>query len=275
MRIDAHQHFWKYNPREYKWIRPGVLMHNFMPDDLVPLMAECAFDGTVTVQARTTLEETRWLLDLAAEYPFIKGVVGWVDLCADDLQETMTEFTTNPLFCGVRTSLRVDKDDTHSLEVSFLAGMEILGDFDVAFDLLIRPQQLPMASQLVKTFPEQVFVLDHIANPSIKEHVLEPWATDIRSLAENSNVFCKVSGMVTRADHDNWGREDFQPYLDVVFNVFGVERLMIGSDWPVCTQAASYQQTMNLVLDAVGDLPALECDRILGLNTVNAYKLKL
>jgi len=203
MKIDAHQHFWRYVSAEYQWIRRAALMQDFMPEDLIPFLTACEFDGTVAVQARSTLKETGWLLDLAVQYPFIKGVVGWVDLCDPNLKTHLTAFGANPLFCGVRTGIRVDPAEPQRLHKDFLKGMVVLGDFNTTFDLLIRPAQLPLASVLVETFPAQVFVLDHIANPPIKDQVVHPWDADIHHLASFPNVFCKVSGMVTCADHDN------------------------------------------------------------------------
>jgi L-fuconolactonase len=238
-------------------------------------MEDCGFEGTVAVQARQILEETRWLLELAEHHPFIKGVVGWVDLCDPDLRTHLTEFSSNPLFCGVRTGLRTDPDDDQQLDADFLTGMAVLGDFDTAFDILIRPAQLQIATKLVSRFPEQVFVLDHIANPPIKEQVLEPWAEDIGQLANYTNVYCKVSGMVTRADHDAWQKDDFSPYISVVLNAFGPERLMIGSDWPVCTQATTYQQTMSIVLNALETLPLKQRDAVLGKTAAYAYGLRV
>ena len=273
MKIDAHQHFWNYVPDEYKWIRHPALMHDFTPNDLMPLMADCGFEGTVAVQARSTLEETQWLLNLADRYAFIKGVVGWVDMCDPDLRTHLTGFSSHSFFCGVRTGLRVDAENSHLLDGDFLAGMALLGEFDAAFDLLIRPPQLSLARILVESFPEQVFVLDHIANPPIENHIIDPWADDIRRLASFPNVFCKVSGMVTRADHDCWRKQDIFPYMKVVFDAFGPERLMIGSDWPVCTQAATYQQTMDIVQDFVGDLSPANRDAVLGETAARAYGL--
>jgi L-fuconolactonase len=271
MRIDSHQHFWRYIPMAYKWIHHQALMHDFLPEDLQPLLTAMNFDGTIVVQARSTLEETQWLLDLADQFHFIKGVVGWVDLCDPDISTHLTTFTANPVFCGIRTAIRVDSDESQKLDEDFLEGMEVLGAFGIAFDILIRPAQLPLASTLVEEFPDQIFVLDHIANPPIKDQVIDPWDADICYLAHFPNVFCKVSGMVTRADQENWQKKDFRPYLDIVFDAFGAERLMIGSDWPVCMQAATYQQTLNIVLEFVEELPQSECDNVLGGTAARAY----
>ncbi len=274
MRIDAHQHYWHYSPAGYKWIGHPALMHDFLPEDLIPLLAESAFDGTVAVQARSTLQETQWLLDLAKQYTFIKGVVGWLDLCDPGIAEPLTSWSSNPLFCGVRTGIRVNPDDAQQVHKDFIKGMALLGEFNTTFDILISPAQLLLAGNLVEQFPSQVFVLDHIANPPIKEHRVDPWEANIRHLASFPNVYCKVSGMVTRADHEHWQVDDFRPYLDIVFEAFGPDRLMIGSDWPVCTQAATYQQTMNIVVEAVSSLTQAEQDAVLGGTAVRAYNIQ-
>ncbi|TFG67072.1 MAG: amidohydrolase [Anaerolineales bacterium] len=274
MRIDAHQHYWRYSPAEYKWIGHPALMHDFMPEDLIPLLAGNAFDGTVAVQARSTLQETQWLMDLAEQYTFIKGVVGWLDLCDPGITEILTAWCANPLFCGVRTGIRVSPVDAQQVHKDFLRGMALLGEFNTTFDILISPVQLPLASCLVEKFPSQVFVLDHIANPPIKDQQVDPWDANIHHLASFPNVFCKVSGMVTRADHEHWHADDFRPYLDIVFEAFGPDRLMIGSDWPVCTQAATYQQTMDIVIEAVSTMTQVERDAVLGGTAVRAYHIQ-
>jgi L-fuconolactonase len=273
MRVDAHQHFWHYILSEYRWIHHPALMQDFMPDDLAPLMATREFEGTIAVQARSSLEETQWLCDLAGQFPFIKGVVGWVDLCDTNIREHLALFSANPVFRGVRTSIRTDQEQPEKFDGDFLNGMAILGEFEKTFDILIRPDHLPLATALVERFPEQIFILDHIANPPIKEKHINPWEADIRNLARHPRVYCKVSGMVTRADHEKWSKDDFKPYLDVVFDAFGPERLMIGSDWPVCTQAATYQQTMDIVLDAVAGLPAVARDAVLGGTAIQVYNI--
>ena len=275
MRIDAHLHFWHYIPEQYKWIRHPILKRDYTPEDLLPLMQETGFTGTVAVQARTLLAETQWLLELAERYPYIRGVVGWADLADVDLAKHMARFTANPLFCGIRTGLRYDSEEPQNLDADFLVGMGVLGEYNTAFDILIRPAQLISACSLVDLFPDQVFILDHIANPPIADHDLDPWTADIRRLARHPNVYCKVSGMVTRADHDTWRKEDFLPYLQVVYEAFGAERMMIGSDWPVCTQAATYKQTMDIVMDFVSNLSPAEQDAVLGNTAVRAYKLRV
>lgn len=273
MKIDAHQHFWTYTPDEYTWIRTDVLKHDFAPGDLSPLLAAAGFDGTVAVQARSMVKETAWLLDLAGAYPFIAGVVGWLDVAGDSLAADLEQFSAQRKFCGVRCGIQTDPDDPNRPGDAFLRGLRTLADFDKTFDLLIRPPQLPLACAVVEAVPGLRFVLDHIANPPITAHVLSPWDVDLRRLASYPNVACKVSGMVTRADHVAWQPADFRPYLDVVFDAFGPDRLLIGSDWPVCTQAATYQQTMGIVLAYVEQLSPAERAAVLGETAKRMYKL--
>src|SRR5712692_10564185 len=202
MKVDTHQHFWRYNTREYPWMGPtmDILRRDHLPDDLVPLLESMGIEGTVSVQARQCLEESQWLLDLADQNPFIKGVVGWVDLRSPRLREQLERFCKNRKFRGVRHVLHDEPDDQFMMRPDFLLGISQLAQFGLTYDLLLFPRHLPVAFELVKRFPEQVFVIDHIAKPLIKEHKLEPWASDIRRMASFQNVFCKISGMVTEAD---------------------------------------------------------------------------
>ncbi|RJP27238.1 MAG: amidohydrolase [Candidatus Omnitrophota bacterium] len=253
MKIDAHQHFWQYNPDEYGWIDESisVLKKDHLPDDLAILLQAAGIDGTIAVQARQSHEETRWLLRLAKEYPFIRGVVGWVDLCSPIVIDQLEEFSHDPKFLGVRHMLQDEPEDTFMLRPCFLYGIEMLQYFDLTYDFVIFPKHLPVAANLAALFPEQPFVLDHIAKPFIKDQKITPWDIHIQKLAACKNVYCKISGIVTEADRQHWTMEDFIPYLDVVFDSFGTERIMIGSDWPVCTVAASYFDVMQIPLNYI------------------------
>jgi L-fuconolactonase len=253
MKIDAHQHFWQYSPEEYGWIGPemAVLRNDQLPENLAPLLESTGLDGSVAVQARQSLEETEWLLALSDRYPTIRGVVGWVDLSSPDLQMQLERFSTHPKFRGVRHVVQDEPDDRFMLRTDFVQGIAALQAFGLTYDLLIFPQHLPVACQVVEQLPDQPFVLDHIAKPLIRDGVVEPWAEEIRHLAAFPNVFCKVSGMVTEADWQHWQITDFLPYLDIVFEAFGPERIMFGSDWPVCMVAATYPQVVEIVLDYV------------------------
>ena len=212
MLIDAHQHFWHYNPKEYGWIsdRMEKLKRDFLPADLIPELQAMKFEGTIAVQARQSLEETRWLLTLADENNFIKGVVGWVDLCSEEAEDQLKEFSANSKFVGVRHVVHDEPDDRFMARKDFRRGISSLQKYSLTYDLLIFPKHLPLAMELVKEFPDQPFVLDHIAKPDIKGQRREPWASGIRKLAQLPNVYCKLSGMVTEADWKSWKKDDFR-----------------------------------------------------------------
>ena len=275
MHIDAHQHFWRYDPREYDWIDDSManLRHDFLPDGLKPQMEQAGFQGCVAVQARQTLEETRWLLELAAAAPFVLGVVGWVDLQSPQVHSQLEAFAKNPKLVGVRHVVQGEPDDRFLLRPEFLRGISVLEEFDLAYDILIYTRHLPVAAEFVRHFPRQRFVLDHLAKPPIKSGSLQPWAHGLRELAAFPNVVCKLSGLVTEADWDLWKPEQLAPYIDVAFDCFGPERLMIGSDWPVCTVAASYTRAMDVVKNYLSGQPAQVQAAVLGGNAQRFWKL--
>jgi L-fuconolactonase len=276
MRIDAHQHFWRYNADEFDWIDDSMasLRRDFGPADLKVELDRAGFHGSIAVQARQSLEETRWLLELAALSPLILGVVGWVDLRSPEVRSQLLEFAGNPKLVGVRHVVQGEPDDRFMLRPEFLRGISALEEFDLAYDILIYPKHLPVAAEFVKQFPRQRFVVDHLAKPLIKSGTVQPWDSGMRELARFPNVFCKVSGMVTEADWQNWKPDHLKPYLDIALDCFGPERLMIGFDWPVCTVAASYAQTMNVVLDYFARYPTDVQDAVLGGNAQRFWKLK-
>lgn len=252
MRIDSHQHFWRFNPADYGWMKPEwPIRRDFLPADLEPELRKCRLDGCVAVQARQSLEESRWLLELADSAPIIRGVVGWVDLCSPNVTKQLEAFTKHPKFVGVRHVLQDEPDDGFMLREDFQRGIAALAEFGLTYDLLVFPKQLPAAVTLAQTFPGQPFVLDHLAKPLIKRGVISPWREQIQELAKLANVLCKISGMVTEADWQQWRVDDFKPYLDIVFEAFGPDRLMYGSDWPVCLLAGEYQRVFGLVNDYV------------------------
>ncbi len=277
MHIDAHQHFWVYDPREYDWIDDSMtpLRRNFLPADLKPELEQGGFQGCVAVQARQTMEETRWLLELAAASPFILGVVGWVDLQSPQVRSQLESVAGNRKLVGVRHVVQGEPDDRFLLRPEFLRGVSILEEFDLAYDILIYARHLPVSAEFVQKFPRQRFVLDHLAKPPIKSASLHPWAEGVRNLAAFPNVFCKLSGLVTEADWRHWKPEDMAPYLDVAFEAFGPQRLMIGSDWPVCTVAASYASAMAVVKNYLGRLSTEAQQAVLGGNAQRFWKLKL
>lgn len=276
MHIDAHQHFWRYSPAEYGWIDEtmAAIRRDFLPQDLSAALQKNDFEGSVAVQARQTLEETRWLLELAAGFPKIVGVVGWVDLCSPDVHAQLLSFAENPKLVGVRHIVQAEPDDRFLLRKDFLRGISLLEEFDLAYDILIYTRHLPVAAEFVEKFPQQRFVLDHMAKPPIKAEEIDMWESGIRLLAAFPNVFCKLSGLVTEADWQHWTPEQIRPYLDVAFDAFGNERLMIGSDWPVCLVAGQYGRVMNVVKDYV----SLHCpealDAVLGGNAQRFWRIK-
>jgi len=273
MRLDSHQHFWHYSPAEHTWMSDQMtaLKRDFLPGDLRPLLTSIRFDGCVAVQARQSLEETRWLLELAARYEFIQGVVGWVDLQSEDLTGQLESFAKNPKLAGVRHVVHDEPDDEFMLRPEFRRGISQLREFDLTYDLLLFPKHLSVAVELVKEFPNQPFVLDHIAKPRIAAGLISPWREDIRVLAGFPNVFCKLSGMVTEAKWKQWQTGDFCNYLDVVFEAFGPERLMIGSDWPVCTLSGDYESAMQIVMDYMQQFSAEIQAGVLGENCARFY----
>lgn len=275
MYIDAHQHFWIYKPEEYDWIDEsmGRLRRDFLPGDLRPERQRAGFQGSIAVQARQSLEETRWLLELADRDLSIMGVVGWVDLCSTEAHSQLVAFAGNAKLVGVRHIVQSEPDDHYLLREDFLCGIALLEEFDLTYDILIYPRHLPVAAQFVQRFPKLRFVLDHLAKPHIKAGEIEPWATGIRALAKFPNVCCKLSGLVTEADWQSWKPEQITPYLDVAFDAFGPERLMIGSDWPVCLVAASYETALDVVRNYLLQFSSETQENVLGANACKFWKL--
>ena len=249
------------------------LRRDYLPDELTPLLQSAGVAGTGAVQARQVVEESRWLLDLASRFPAIKGVVGWVDLRSPHVGEQLAGFSDHPKFCGVRHVVHDEADDQFMLGPEFLRGLGLLAQFHLTYDLLIFPRHLGVAVEVVKQFPEQLFVVDHIAKPSIRKKTMRPWEEDIRDLASFDNVFCKVSGMVTEADWQTWEPTDFRPYLDVVFESFGSKRIMLGSDWPVCTVAGTYTQVMDAARGYIQDLSESEQSDVRRFTATRFYQL--
>lgn len=275
MILDAHQHFWIYNADEYGWMdeRHEAICNNFLPSDLLPLLQQFEFDGSIAVQARQSIEETEWLLLLAKKNSFIKGVVGWLDLCSDNIDAQLQKYSMNPKLKGVRHVVHDEPDDGFMLRKDFRYGISLLEHYGLTYDLLLFPQHLKQAIELIRLFPEQAFVLDHIAKPNIMNRGMQPWKDDLYRLAEHRNIYCKLSGMVTEAKLNAWQESEFEPYLDVVFDAFGTERLMIGSDWPVCNLSGSYQSVMQIVMHYITKYPEDTQESILGENCRKFYKI--
>lgn len=274
MRIDSHQHFWRYDPAHYPWIAVGgPLVNDFLPADLAIELGRYNLEGCIAVQARQTLEETRWLLELADASPIIRGVVGWVDLRSENVVEQLAQFANHPKLVGVRHVVQDEPDDNFMLAHQFQYGISQLAPFDLTYDILIYPRHLPAALRLAENFPDQPFVLDHLGKPLIRDAVLEPWASEIRDLARHPHVMCKISGMITEAKIDGWRPTDFAPYLDVVLQAFGPDRLMFGSDWPVALMAGSYQQVYDLAEDFIRPLGKDAEQKFFGGNAAKFYGL--
>ena len=274
MRIDSHQHFWKFDPVRHSWIDSSMqnIAKDFLPKDLKPLLETNLMDGCIAVQADQSEIETQFLLRLAEENSFIKGVVGWVDLSAEDLSKRLEVFSKNPLFKGVRHVLQAEKEG-FMLKDQFLRGISELKNFNLTYDILIYPNQLEEARLLIEKNPDQPFVLDHLAKPYIKQQKIKNWASDIKELAKYKNVYCKLSGMVTEADWNHWQFENFKKYLSVAFDTFGSDRLMFGSDWPVCLLAGSYEHVVKIIDLFIENLEQVEKNNIMGGNACNFYNL--
>jgi L-fuconolactonase len=273
--IDSHQHFWRYEASQYPWIdsRMRMLRRDFLPPDLKPLLDRLGFGGSIAVQARQSVEETEWLLSLAEENAFVKGVVGWVDLRANDVGEQLARYADRPKLVGVRHVVHDEPDENFILRPEFWNGIASLEAHGLAYDLLLFPRHLPAAARLVREFSAQPFVLDHIAKPAIARGETEPWSSDLRRLAEWPNVYCKLSGMVTETAWSDWRPDEFRVYLDVVVEAFGPERLMIGSDWPVCTVSGDYNSTMRIVMGYLEGFPAGAREAVLGGNCARFYRI--
>lgn len=275
MRIDSHQHFWHYSPSDHDWITDDmeVLKRDFLPPDLKEQLNQQNFDGCVAVQASSTEQETEFLLNLAAQYDFVRGVVGWVDLQDERLEERLTYYTAYPKLVGVRHVVQSEPDEHFILRPAFLRGVQLLPQFNLTYDLLIYEHQLPVALEFVSRLPQVRLVVDHVAKPKIAQRELAPWKEYLKALAGYPNVYCKLSGMVTEADWQQWQYADLIPYLDVVTETFGPGRLMFGSDWPVCLLAASYQQVVEVIDRYFASFSPTEKAGIYGQNAANFYQL--
>ncbi|PSL29976.1 amidohydrolase family protein [Chitinophaga ginsengisoli] len=275
MIIDAHQHFWQYHPVKDAWITDDmkVIQEDFLPHHLQPVLQENGVDGCVAVQADQSETETDFLLDLAAQHNFIKGVVGWVDLRADNLSERLEHFSRFEKLKGFRHIVQGEPDPAFILRSDFCEGIRALSKYNFTYDILVYPVQLPAVAAFVQLFPDLRLVIDHMAKPYFKTGDISVWETHMRAIAEHPHVYCKLSGLVTEADWQKWDAAHFAPFLDVVLDAFGPERLMFGSDWPVCKLAASYTEVIGIVTDYISRLSADEKAGIMGGNAVRFYGL--
>jgi L-fuconolactonase len=276
MKIDSHQHFWRYDAARDAWITDSmaVLKRDFLPEHLAAELVANDIDASIAVQANQSENETIFLLDLAEQNECVAGVVGWVDLLSPRVGERLEYFSRFPKLRGFRHVAQAEPDDRFLARENFVEGVAQLCTFGFTYDILIYPKQLPAAIELAARLPEQRFVIDHLAKPEIKAGKTAPWAAQMREMAQNENVFCKLSGLVTEADWKHWKADDFKPYLDVVFEAFGVERLMFGSDWPVCLLVATYPQMKQLIENYVKGYSKADKEKIFGGNAARFYGLK-
>jgi L-fucono-1,5-lactonase len=279
LRIDAHHHFWKFDPVRDNWITDemAVLKRDFLPEDFQLVLQENNFDGSVVVQSDQSEQENEFQLKNAEENDFIKGVVGWVDLQSANVEERLAHYSSFKKMVGFRHVLQGEDDRALMLKPAFINGISKLKKFGFTYDILIFADQLKYIPQFVAVFPDQKFVIDHIAKPTIKNKIRDPraieWKNDMKQVARHENVHCKISGMVTEADWQHWKTEDFKPYLDGVVDAFGTGRIMYGSDWPVCLVAASYEQVLNLVEEYFSSFTQNEQDLFFGGNAIRFYNL--
>jgi L-fuconolactonase len=273
--IDSHQHFWIYNQHRDAWITDNmaIIQRDFLPNDLQPILEKQGFSGCVAVQADQSVDETYFLLECADQYDFVKGVVGWIDLRAENIDEQIANLSSYKKLKGFRHVIQAEPDENFMLRPDFQAGIVALGDAGYTYDLLIYPNHLPVANRFVSLFSDQPIVLDHIAKPYIKQGLIDKWKQDISTLAQHENLFCKISGIVTEADWKNWKKEQIIPYLDVVFEAFGTNRLMFGSDWPVCLLASPYEGVVGLIGDYIEKLSDSEKYKIMTQNATDFYGL--
>ena len=275
MVIDSHQHFWKYEPVKHSWIDDdmSVIRRDFLPFDLAKVYQENGIDGCVAVQADQTLEETDFLIDLASINNFIKGIVGWVDLRAENIENVLEKYSTDKIVKGFRHVVQGEADHNFLLRPNFSRGISLLEKHNFTYDILVFPHQLGSVLEFVKKFPHQKFVIDHIAKPYIKDGYFEGWATMMTAIGKHENVSCKMSGMVTEADFNTWSPEQIHPYMDTALEAFGSKRILFGSDWPVCLVAGNYSKIKKLTTDFISQLSQIEQNSIMGNNAIEFYNL--
>lgn len=275
MTIDAHQHFWHYEPVKHSWINDdmAVIRRDFLPADLKKVYETHGIDGCVAVQADQTLDETDFLVGLSRENDFIKGVVGWADLRDEHIDEVLERYASHKKLKGWRHVVQGEPDHNFLIRPEFLRGISYLEKYGYTYDILVFPHQLGATLEFVKNFPHQKFVIDHIAKPYIRDGFYEGWAVLMAEIAKMENVSCKVSGMITEADYATWKPHQIMPYMDLVLNSFGPERILYGSDWPVCLVAGNYGQVKDLVVDFIDTLSPTEKAAIMGDNAITFYNL--
>lgn len=275
MIIDSHQHFWKYEPTKHAWIddEMSTIRKDFLPSQLQKVYQENSIDGCIAVQADQKINETDFLLKLSNDFDFIKGIVGWVDLRNKNIDATLDTYSNHKKIKGFRHVVQGEADHNFLLRPDFLRGITALKKYNYTYDILIFPHQLGATLEFVKKFPNQKFVIDHIAKPYIKDGFYEGWAILMKEIAKCKNVYCKLSGMITEADYNTWTPEQIEPYMNLVLEAFGSERLMYGSDWPVCLVAGNYAKVKSLTTNFIAKCSADEQKSIMGTNAIKFYKL--
>ncbi|MFL5811604.1 MAG: amidohydrolase family protein [Flavisolibacter sp.] len=275
LRIDSHQHFWKFDPVRDNWITDemSVIRKDFLPEDIEPVLKKNGFDGCVTVQSDQSEMENAFQLANAGKYDFIKAVVGWIDLQSVNVEQRLEYYQQYKKLKGFRHVLQGEARRDLMLRPDFKRGIGLLNKYNFTYDILIFPDQLQYSTELVSSFPEQKFVVDHMAKPYIREKNIDDWKTHIRRMASYENVYCKFSGFVTEADWKNWKRDDFLPYFDVVTEAFGIDRIMFGSDWPVCLVAGCYEEVVSISNDYFSSFTKSEQEKVFGLNAIKFYNL--
>jgi L-fuconolactonase len=275
MRIDAHQHFWDLDRFPYPWMppAPSPLRRNFLPEDLQPILERNRIDGSIVVQATTHPGEAAWLLDLAEKHSFIRGVVAWVDLTSSELPHTLDTLQRHPKFKGVRHPVHDEADDRWLLRADVVQGLRELERRYIPYDLLLRPQHLAPAVDLIDKVPSLNMVIDHIAKPPIAGRRMNGWDRDMQQISKAPNVYVKLSGMITEADSRLWTADHLRPYVQHVWTLFGADRCMFGSDWPVCLLAGIWKETLAGLTQAMGPVPQEVRNKLMGDTAAAFYRL--
>lgn len=276
MRIDSHQHYWKAERGDYHWMSPAVpiLCRDYLPSDLRPSLLRHGIEKTIVVQAAQTVAETDFLLELATTNDSVAGIIGWLDMEAPAFIEQFEKYIKHPKFLGLRPMLQDLPDDRWILRPQVISALEYVAETDVPFEFLTYPRHLPFMLEVLQSIPHLRAAIDHISKPEIRVGRLEPWKYWISHLARYSNLFCKLSGMITEADHQHWSIDDLRPYVEHVIDCFGTDRVMFGSDWPVCLQAGSYDQVIGALEEILSARCSEELERkVFGDNAVSFYKL--
>lgn len=277
MKIDAHQHFWKLSRGDYEWLTPKYkdIYRDHLPEELSPILSKNGIDKTILVQAAATIEETKYMLELYNQYDFIIGVVGWLDFESPNFEEQLDYFVEQKGFLGVRPMIQDIEDETWMLRDTVLKNIGLIVEKDLAFDFLVHPNHLKYVQGLLKVYPTIRGVIDHLAKPKIRDKQWDGWAEDMKNISENQNIYCKVSGLITEANHKNWSIDEFKPYIQFILDIFGVSRVMFGSDWPVCNQSGSYEDTIKVLKGNMTETQWNSLyEKLFGLNAYTFYNIQ-